>query len=85
MVTQREIELIELLRDLLYDRGPEANGVAAAKAANVVAEYDMGVLRNSAAAAAPRTPRPLIAALCSCGSLMNGIHDPLCQNRPRRY
>lgn len=34
-------ELIELLRGLLYDRGPQANGEIAAKAARAVAEHDI--------------------------------------------
>lgn len=84
MATALEIELIELLRDLLYDRGPEANGVAAAKAAKVVAEYDTNVLYQRSWAAVPRTPRPLIAALCDCGALMNGIHTRGCPNRRSR-
>lgn len=84
MATDREIELIELLRGLLYDRGPEANGIATRKAASVVAEHDMGILRNSGAAAKPIMPRPLIAALCSCGALMNGVHTRGCPNDGRK-
>lgn len=34
-------ELIELLRGMLYDRGPQANGEIAARAARAVAEHDI--------------------------------------------
>lgn len=34
-------ELIELLRGMLYDRGPQANGEISARAARAVAEHDI--------------------------------------------